>query len=150
MAAATGAALIFPAPSFDPLATLEAIHEERATIIYGVPTMFVAQLDHPEFSRFDLTSLRTGTMAGAPCPVEVIKRVVNQMHCPELTIAYGQTRSSPPITMSPVDASVESWGGFYHANQAWLPARPSARRARRPLLAPRSSHGRPARSVWDR
>jgi fatty-acyl-CoA synthase len=107
VSAATGATMVFPAPSFDPLATLEAIHEERATVVYGVPTMFIAQLDHPEFSRFDLTSLRTGIMAGAPCPVEVMKRVVSQMHCSEMTIAYGQTESSPLITMSPVDASVE-------------------------------------------
>jgi fatty-acyl-CoA synthase len=107
VAAVTGATMIFPAPSFDPLATLAAAQDERATVIYGVPTMFIAQLDHPEFSRFDLTSLRTGIMAGAPCPVEVMKRVVNQMHCHEMTIAYGQTETSPLITMSPVNASVE-------------------------------------------
>ena len=106
-AAVTGAAMILPAPSFDPLATLEATHEERATTIYGVPTMFIAQLDHPEFSRFDLTSLRTGIMAGAPCPVAVMQRVVEQMHCGGMTIGYGQTESSPLITMSPSDASVE-------------------------------------------
>ena len=106
-AAATGAAMILPAPSFDPLATLEATHAERATTIYGVPTMFIAQLDHPEFSRFDLTSLRTGIMAGAPCPVAVMQRVVEQMHCGGMTIGYGQTESSPLITMSPSDASVE-------------------------------------------
>jgi fatty-acyl-CoA synthase len=96
----TGAGLLLPAPTFDPLATMKAIQEFRATAIYGVPTMFIAQLDHPEFSKFDFSSLRTGVMAGAPCPVEVMKRVVNDMHCPEMTIMYGQTESSPVITMS--------------------------------------------------
>ena len=99
----TGAMLIMPAPQFDPLATLEAVAAERATILYGVPTMFIAQLDHAEFARFDLTSLRTGIMAGAPCPIEVMRRVVDLMHCREITIAYGQTESSPVITMSRTD-----------------------------------------------
>ena len=71
----SGATMVYPAPTFDPLATLEAIEEERCTSIYGVPTMFIAQLEHPRFAEFDLTSLRTGIMAGAPCPVEVMKRV---------------------------------------------------------------------------
>jgi fatty-acyl-CoA synthase len=104
---ASGATLILPAPSFDPLATMKAIHEERATSIYGVPTMFIAQLTHPEFSRFDFTSLRTGVMAGAPCPIEVMNRVVNDMHCTQMTIMYGQTECSPIITMASVDDSVE-------------------------------------------
>jgi fatty-acyl-CoA synthase len=103
----SGAALILPAPSFDPLATMKAIHDERATSIYGVPTMFIAQLTHPEFSRFDFTSLRTGVMAGAPCPIEVMNRVVNDMHCSQMTIMYGQTECSPIITMASVDDSVE-------------------------------------------
>ena len=103
----TGATMILPAPTFDPLATMRAIHEERATTIYGVPTMFIAQLEHGEFARFDFRSLRTGVMAGAPCPIEVMKRVVNQMHCPEMTIMYGQTESSPVITMSGVTDSLE-------------------------------------------
>ncbi len=104
---ASGAALILPAAQFDALATLEAIHEERATAVYGVPTMFIAELDHPEFSRFDLTSLRTGIMAGAPCPVAVMRQVIDRMHCAQITIAYGQTESSPVITMSSVDDSIE-------------------------------------------
>jgi len=104
---ASGAALILPAPSFDPLRTMQAIHDERATSIYGVPTMFIAQLTHPEFSRFDFASLRTGVMAGAPCPIEVMNRVVNDMHCPQMTIMYGQTECSPIITMASVDDSVE-------------------------------------------
>ena len=96
----SGAALILPSAQFDALATLEAVHRERATALYGVPTMFIAQLTHPEFARFDLTSLRTGVMAGAPCPIEIMKQVVERMHVPELTIVYGQTESSPGITMS--------------------------------------------------
>jgi fatty-acyl-CoA synthase len=103
----TGAAMILPAPSFDPLATMQAIHDERATAIYGVPTMFIAQLTHPEFPRFDFTSLRTGVMAGAPCPIEVMNRVVNEMHCAQMTIMYGQTECSPIITMASVDDTVE-------------------------------------------
>jgi fatty-acyl-CoA synthase len=86
---------------------MQAIHDERATTIYGVPTMFIAELGHPEFSRFDFSSLRTGVMAGAPCPIEVMKRVGLEMHCPAMTIAYGQTESSPVITMSGVDDSLE-------------------------------------------
>lgn len=103
----TGATMILPASTFEPLATMEAIETERATTIYGVPTMFIGQLDHPEFRRFDFQSLRSGVMAGAPCPIEVMKRVVNEMHCPEMTIMYGQTESSPVITMSGVDDSLE-------------------------------------------
>jgi fatty-acyl-CoA synthase len=103
----TGAAMILPAPSFDPVATMQAIHDERATTVYGVPTMFIAQLQHAEFSRFDFSSLRTGVMAGAPCPIEIMKRVVEDMHCPQMTIMYGQTESSPVITMADVDDSLD-------------------------------------------
>ncbi len=106
--AVTGAAVILPAATFEPLATLQAIQESRATAIYGVPAMFIAELQLPEFSTIDFTSLRTGIMAGAPCPVEVMKRVVNEMHCPEMVVAYGQTESSPVITMSRVDDTVET------------------------------------------
>ena len=103
----SGAALILPSAQFDPLATMEAVDRERATALYGVPTMFISELEHPEFSRFDFSSLRTGVMAGAPCPIEIMKRVAGQMHCPEMTIAYGQTESSPVITMSRVDDPLE-------------------------------------------
>jgi fatty-acyl-CoA synthase len=103
----SGAALILPSAQFDAKATLEAVHEERATALYGVPTMFIAELTHPEFDRFDLTSLRTGVMAGSPCPIEIMRRVVERMHIPELTIVYGQTESSPGLTMSEADAPLE-------------------------------------------
>ena len=103
----TGATLILPSAQFDALATLEAVHRERATALYGVPTMFIAELVHPDFDRFDLTSLRTGVMAGAPCPIEVMRTVAERMHCHEMTISYGQTESSPVITMSRVDDPME-------------------------------------------
>jgi fatty-acyl-CoA synthase len=103
----SGAALILPSPQFDARATLEAVHAERATALYGVPTMFIAELTHPEFERFDMTSLRTGVMAGSPCPIEIMRQVVERMHIPELTIVYGQTESSPGLTMSEADAPLE-------------------------------------------
>jgi fatty-acyl-CoA synthase len=103
----SGAALILPSAQFEAHATLQAIHRERATAVYGVPTMFIAELEHPEFARFDLTSLRTGVMAGSPCPIEVMRRVVDRMHVPEITIVYGQTESSPGITMSRADDPLE-------------------------------------------
>jgi len=96
----SGMTLVLPAPQFDVLATLEAAEAERCTALYGVPTMFIAELEHPRFPDFDLSSLRTGIMAGAPCPVDVMRRVVTDMHCSEMTIAYGQTESSPVVTMS--------------------------------------------------
>ena len=103
----SGAAMILPAATFDALATLQAIHAERATAVYGVPTMFIAELEHPDFQAFDLGSLRTGMMAGAPCPVEIMRRVVNEMHCEGMIVGYGQTESSPIITMSAVDDGLE-------------------------------------------
>ena len=92
---ASGAAMVFPGESFDPVATLAAVSEERCTALHGVPTMFIAELDHPQFANFDLSSLRTGIMAGSPCPIETMKRVVAQMHMSEVTIAYGMTETSP-------------------------------------------------------
>jgi fatty-acyl-CoA synthase len=106
-ALASGCALILPNDTFDPKAVLEAIEGERATAIYGVPTMFIAELRHPEFSRFDLSSLRTGVMAGAPCPIEVMKQVIADMHCSEMIIGYGLTETAPLITMSEVDDDLE-------------------------------------------
>ena len=96
----SGAAMVLPAEAFEPNATLEAIAAEGCTSVYGVPTMFIAMLESPRFSEFDLSSLRTGIMAGAPCPVEVMKRVVNEMHAEEITIAYGMTETSPVSTMT--------------------------------------------------
>jgi fatty-acyl-CoA synthase len=103
----TGAALIFPNWTFDPRATLQAIHDERATSVYGVPAMYVAEMALPEFDTYDLTSLRTGMMSGAPCPVELMKRVLGEMHCGELVIAYGQTETSPVVTMSDASDTIE-------------------------------------------
>ncbi len=94
-AIAHGAAMIYPAESFDAARTLEAVDRERATALYGVPTMFIAELETPEFARFDLSSLRTGIMAGSPCPVEVMKRVISQMNLAEITNCYGMTETSP-------------------------------------------------------
>lgn len=103
----SGAAMILPSAQFEALATLEAIHHERATAIYGVPTMFIAELEHPRFVEFNMDSLRTGVMAGSPCPIELMKRVCTDMSCREMTIGYGQTECSPICTMSRVDDSLE-------------------------------------------
>jgi fatty-acyl-CoA synthase len=100
--------LVLAAPQFDALAVLEAVQAERCTVLYGVPTMFIAELEHPRFREFDLSSLRTGIMAGAPCPIDVMRRVVAEMHCPEIIIGYGQTESSPIITMSSCDDDLET------------------------------------------
>ena len=107
-AAVSGAACIFPSATFDPVATLEAIDTERATVIYGVPAMFIAELQHPEFGRFQLNSLRTGIMAGAPCPIEIMRQVIDTMHCRHMLVVYGQTEASPGITSSRVDDDLET------------------------------------------
>ena len=103
----SGAALILPNWTFDARATLEAIHDESATSVYGVPAMYVAEFAIPDFAAFNLTSLRTGMMSGAPCPVELMKRVLKEMHIGELVIAYGQTETSPVVTMSDAGDSLE-------------------------------------------
>ena len=103
----SGAAIILPNWTFDPRATLKAVHDERATSVYGVPAMYVAEMALPDFAGYDLTSLRTGMMSGAPCPVELMKRVLGEMHCGELVIAYGQTETSPVVTMSDAADSIE-------------------------------------------
>ncbi|MBS0346043.1 MAG: AMP-binding protein [Proteobacteria bacterium] len=102
-----GATMVYPAEAFEPLAVLQTVAEEKCTASYGVPTMFIAQLDHPEFARFDLSSLRTGIMAGSPCPIEVMKRVIERMHMSEVTIAYGMTETSPVSFQSATDDSIE-------------------------------------------
>jgi fatty-acyl-CoA synthase len=102
-----GACVVIPAPGFDPVATLRAVVDEQCTSLYGVPTMFIAELAVPDFAGYDLSSLRTGIMAGSPCPVEVMKRVISEMHMPEVTICYGMTETSPVSTQTRADDSLE-------------------------------------------
>jgi fatty-acyl-CoA synthase len=102
-----GACMVFPNDGFDPESTLKAIAEEKCTAVFGVPTMFIAELDHPNFANYDMSSLRTGCMAGASCPIEVMKKVLNDMHMPEVTIAYGMTETSPVSFQSSTDDPIE-------------------------------------------
>ncbi|MEI5097800.1 AMP-binding protein [Streptomyces sp. PmtG] len=102
-----GACVVIPAPSFDPVATLHAVERERCTSLYGVPTMFIAQLNLADFATYDLSSLRTGIMAGSPCPVEVMKRVVAEMHMEQVSICYGMTETSPVSTQTRMDDDLE-------------------------------------------
>ncbi|MCK1717697.1 AMP-binding protein [Bradyrhizobium sp. 141] len=102
-----GTTMVYPGEGFDPLTTLRTIEQEKCTALYGVPTMFIAELDHPEFASFDLKSLRTGIMAGAPCPIEVMKRVNTEMNMREVTIAYGMTETSPVSFQSATDDPLE-------------------------------------------
>ena len=106
-ATSNGCTMVIPAPGFDPKATLEAVAGERCTSLYGVPTMFIAELSHPDFGSYDLSSLRTGIMAGSPCPVEVMKQVVARMGMDEVTICYGMTETSPVSTQTRADDSLE-------------------------------------------
>ena len=109
-----GATMVYPAEAFEPLAVLETVAQEKCTALYGVPTMFIAALDHPRFAEFDLASLRTGIMAGSPCPIEVMKRVIGKMNMAEVTIAYGMTETSPVSFQSgtddPLDCRVSTVG----------------------------------------
>ncbi|MBN9006107.1 MAG: AMP-binding protein [Rhizobiales bacterium] len=102
-----GATMVYPGEGFDPLVTLQTIEQEKCTTLYGVPTMFIAELDHPNFKKFDLSSLRTGIMAGAPCPIEIMKRVNSEMNMHEVTIAYGMTETSPVSFQSATDDPLE-------------------------------------------
>ena len=102
-----GAAMVIPAPGFDPGATLAAVAQEHCTSLYGVPTMFIAELNDPDFESYDLSSLRTGIMAGSPCPVEVMKQVVDRMGMEEVTICYGMTETSPVSTQTRATDSLE-------------------------------------------
>ena len=102
-----GAAMIFPAEAFEPKSVLEALQAERCTALYGVPTMFIAALEHPDFRNYDLRSLRTGVMAGAPCPIEIMKRAISDMHMREVTICYGMTETSPVSFQSCRDDTLE-------------------------------------------
>jgi fatty-acyl-CoA synthase len=107
MACVTHATTMVPVEIFDPLKVLQTVEKEKCTGVHGVPTMFIAELEHPEFATFDLSTLRTGIMAGSPCPIEVMKKVISQMHAGEITIAYGQTESSPVITQTRTDDPIE-------------------------------------------
>jgi fatty-acyl-CoA synthase len=102
-----GACMVIPAPAFDPVSTLQAVQDENCTALYGVPTMFIAELEHPQFNEFDLTSLRTGIMAGSPCPIETMRRCVDEMHMEEVTICYGMTETSPVSTQTGADDPLE-------------------------------------------
>jgi fatty-acyl-CoA synthase len=106
-AVTSGATMVYPGEGFDPLATLRTVAQEKCTTLYGVPTMFIAELDHPEFASFDLSSLRTGIMAGAPCPIEVMRRVNEAMNMRDITIAYGMTETSPVSFQSATDDPLE-------------------------------------------
>ena len=112
-----GAAIVYPGESFEPAATLAAVQSERCTALYGVPTMFIAELEHPHFAEFDLSSLRTGIMAGSPCPVEVMKKVQSDMHMSEVTICYGMTETSPVSFQTapddPIDKRVSTVGRIH-------------------------------------
>ena len=102
-----GATMVVPEAAFEPAAVLATVQEERCTSLYGVPTMFIAELSHPEFDSYDLGSLRTGIMAGSPCPIEVMKQVIERMHMDEVTICYGMTETSPVSTQTGAGDSLE-------------------------------------------
>jgi fatty-acyl-CoA synthase len=102
-----GTAMVFPGEGFDPLAVLQAVQEERCTSLYGVPTMFIAEMAHPDFATYDLRSLRTGMMAGSPCPIEVMRRAMSLMHLTEITIGYGMTETSPVSFQTVIEAPIE-------------------------------------------
>ena len=106
-----GAAIVFPGEGFDALATLQTVAEYRCTSLYGVPTMFIAELDHPDFAKYDLTSLRTGVMAGSTCPMEIMRRAIRDMHLTEITICYGMTETSPVSTPTNIGDSLEKQVG---------------------------------------
>ena len=107
MACVTHGTTMLPVETFDPLKVLQVLEKERCTAVHGVPTMFISELEHPEFEKFDLSSMRTGIMAGSPCPIEVMRRVVREMNMTDITIAYGQTESSPVITQTRTDDPIE-------------------------------------------
>jgi fatty-acyl-CoA synthase len=115
-----GATAIYPDASFDPVETLQTVQDEKCTGLHGVPTMFITELDHPRFAEFDLSTLRTGIMAGAPCPVEVMKRVIGDMHMEHILIGYGQTETSPVNHMTLSDDSIEKRTGTVGRAVPWV------------------------------
>ncbi|WP_339533502.1 fatty acid CoA ligase family protein [Pseudomonas hunanensis] len=115
-----GSAMIYPSDAFDPLATLRAVAQEKATALYGVPTMFIAELDHPQRGEFDLSSLRTGILAGATCPIEVMRRVIGEMHMAEVQIAYGMTETSPVSLQTGAADDLERRVTSVGRTQPWL------------------------------
>ncbi len=134
-----GACIVIPAPGFEPAATLAAVQGEKCTSLYGVPTMFIAELGLADFASYDLSSLRTGIMAGSPCPVEVMKRVLSEMHMPEVEIAYGMTETSPVSTQTGADDDMErrvSTVGRVHPHVEIKVIDPETG-----LVQPRGSHG---------
>ncbi len=134
-----GACIVIPAPGFDPALTLAAVQAEKCSSLYGVPTMFIAELNLPDFASYDLSSLRTGIMAGSPCPVEVMKRVVSEMHMDEVTICYGMTETSPVSTQTRADDDMErrvSTVGRVHPHVEIKVIDPETG-----LVLPRGSHG---------
>ncbi len=134
-----GACIVIPAPGFDPALTLVAVQAEKCTSLYGVPTMFIAELNLPDFAAYDLSSLRTGIMAGSPCPVEVMKRVVSEMHMAEVTICYGMTETSPVSTQTRADDDMErrvSTVGRVHPHVEIKVIEPETG-----LVLPRGAHG---------
>jgi fatty-acyl-CoA synthase len=145
-----GSAVVIPGESFDPDSSLRAIEAERCTSIYGVPTMFIAQLDHPRFNSFQLETLRTGIMAGAPCPIDVMRQVIGQMHVPQVTICYGMTETSPVSfqseTMIRLSFACRQSAACCHTSNARSSTRTrrdrSARHARRAVHARLRGHAR--------
>jgi fatty-acyl-CoA synthase len=134
-----GATIVIPSPGFDPAATLRAVQAEHCTSLYGVPTMFIAELALPDFAEYDLSTLRTGIMAGSPCPVEVMKRVVSEMHMPDVTICYGMTETSPVSAQTTADDDMErrvSTVGRVHPHLEIKVIDPATG-----LVLPRGSHG---------
>jgi fatty-acyl-CoA synthase len=134
-----GACMVIPAPVFDPVATLAAVESERCTSLYGVPTMFIAELEHEGFGEFDLSSLRTGIMAGSPCPIETMRRVVSEMHMAEVTICYGMTETSPVSTQTaagdPLEKRVSTVGRVHpHVEVKIIDTESGA-------IVPRGDHG---------
>ncbi len=99
--------MVYPGEGFEPQAVLETVAAERCTALYGVPTMFIAELNHPDFARYDLASLRTGIMAGSPCPIEIMRRTISDMHMRDVTICYGMTETSPVSTQTALDDPLE-------------------------------------------